>query len=77
MNNPHDYDGMVLRIRPVTKGAAAKPLQMATAETSKARLAICHSCKELRRPIDQCKLCGCFMQVKARLQSSKCPAGKW
>lgn len=24
-----------------------------------------------------CMMCGCFMQIKARLPRAKCPAGRW
>ena len=41
------------------------------------RLTICAGCEHLRQSIDQCKLCGCFMQIKTRIAAAKCPAGKW
>jgi hypothetical protein len=41
------------------------------------RLSICNSCPELFKPTWSCKKCGCFMKVKARLESSECPIGKW
>jgi len=41
------------------------------------RLAICRTCPNFRPRTARCGLCGCFMQIKARLRGSKCPAGKW
>jgi hypothetical protein len=41
------------------------------------RLAICNDCPSLFKPTWSCKECGCFMKVKARLESSSCPLGKW
>lgn len=41
------------------------------------RLKICKRCPRLFRPTMQCKECGCFMRVKARLKSASCPIGKW
>ena len=41
------------------------------------RYAICLECPELLRITRQCKLCGCFMRVKTKLQDSYCPDGKW
>lgn len=44
---------------------------------AKERLDICLSCPELIKITKQCKQCGCFMSIKARLQEAKCPLGKW
>jgi hypothetical protein len=49
----------------------------ATAELADLRMSICHECPELRKITNQCKKCGCFMNVKSKLNSAKCPIGKW
>lgn len=49
----------------------------ATEEDSNHRLEICKSCPELIKSVNQCKQCGCFMQLKTKLESAKCPLGKW
>ena len=41
------------------------------------RLAICKSCEQLLLPQWQCKICGCLMQLKARIPMASCPLGKW
>ena len=41
------------------------------------RLAICKKCKHFRKSTNQCKKCGCFMQLKARIAFTKCPIDKW
>jgi hypothetical protein len=41
------------------------------------RLQICKQCPELIAITNQCKKCGCFMNVKTKLDSAKCPLGKW
>ncbi|MFZ9715967.1 MAG: DUF6171 family protein [Ilumatobacteraceae bacterium] len=41
------------------------------------RIAECASCDRLIRPTFQCKECGCFMKLKARLEGATCPLGKW
>lgn len=49
------------------------------------RLSICRgnnpdgsdACEHLAWPGLNCRLCGCFVDVKARLKKQKCPAGKW
>lgn len=40
------------------------------------RLAICTGCPEFLAT-QQCRKCGCFMPVKARLTHASCPLGKW
>lgn len=41
------------------------------------RLAICLECPRLIKATKQCKECGCFMDVKAKLFDADCPLGKW
>ena len=41
------------------------------------RLAICFECESFYKPTRQCKECGCFMKVKTRIPSAKCPLEKW
>jgi hypothetical protein len=49
----------------------------ADSELSNARLDICKSCPELIPVVNQCKKCGCFMDLKSTLKIAKCPLGKW
>lgn len=46
-------------------------------ESQKERMDICLSCPELIKLTDQCKKCGCFMQLKTKLAEATCPIGKW
>lgn len=46
-------------------------------EISEQRLNICKSCPELIKTINQCKKCGCLMNVKTKLLDANCPMGKW
>lgn len=46
-------------------------------ELANSRLEICKSCPELIPVINQCKKCGCFMDLKSTLKIAKCPLGKW
>jgi hypothetical protein len=41
------------------------------------RISICKSCPNLVRLTTQCKLCGCFMNAKAKLTLATCPIKKW
>jgi len=44
---------------------------------SQERLAVCKECPELFGPLNNCRQCGCFMNIKVRIYSSTCPLGKW
>lgn len=46
-------------------------------EIYKERLDICRACPEYFKVTGNCKLCGCFMKVKASMAFMACPAGKW
>jgi hypothetical protein len=44
-------------------------------EDYKKRLGICNGCEFLKG--GRCEKCGCWMNIKARMESVKCPIGKW
>jgi hypothetical protein len=46
-------------------------------DTRKSRFSICQSCDELTEKWHTCKICSCWMPVKARIPGTKCPIGKW
>lgn len=46
-------------------------------EESNERLDICKLCPEFIAITSQCKKCGCFMNLKTKLEAAKCPIGKW
>ena len=41
------------------------------------RYAICQKCPELISLTKQCKLCGCVMTLKTKLEAAECPKGEW
>lgn len=43
----------------------------------KKRIEICRKCEHLNTILVQCKVCGCLLHVKARLENQSCPLGKW
>lgn len=59
------------------KAAILNPLKEDEAALVKERLAICKGCPELRKPLDQCAACGCFVKAKTMLKAASCPLGKW
>jgi len=42
-----------------------------------ARFEICKACPELKKPQNQCGICGCFMEKKTKLSGASCPLKKW
>ena len=46
-------------------------------EIQKWRFALCNSCEHFFKPTNQCKKCGCFMNLKTKLAKADCPVGKW
>lgn len=45
--------------------------------TVKKRLEICSTCEKFDAQAKRCTICGCLMMVKANLEASNCPDGKW
>ena len=45
-------------------------------EKLKERWDACNGCEFLNDKL-MCKKCGCFMRLKSRVKSTKCPIGKW
>jgi hypothetical protein len=43
----------------------------------KARIEICETCERFFKPTRQCRECGCFMDMKTKLEEAYCPIGKW
>jgi rRNA maturation endonuclease Nob1 len=44
---------------------------------SDSRLNECINCDRLFKATHTCKECGCFMKIKTKINTSKCPLGKW
>lgn len=43
----------------------------------KERMSVCQTCEHYNTSTSQCKICGCFMPIKTRSTTSKCPKGYW
>ena len=41
------------------------------------RFAECQGCEHFIKDSSRCKKCGCFMKVKTRIATARCPVGKW
>ena len=58
-------------------------------ELSEFRLNICRACENFEKEMEQCGVCGCFMDIKTtlftnrnphaagRIEITHCPLGKW
>lgn len=51
--------------------------EYALSDLQEERFNICKSCEYLTAVTNQCKQCGCFMNLKVKLAEAKCPLGKW
>ena len=49
----------------------------AGADLKRERLKLCDQCEYFERLARKCKLCGCFMDLKAHLLEAECPVQKW
>ncbi len=71
------------RAEELQNGAQVKPTDLldkenlTSEEVSSTRMSICETCPRLRKPIYQCRECGCFMKLKVKLAAATCPIGKW
>jgi hypothetical protein len=50
---------------------------MVPRRVSKERYDTCLECEHLRKTLQQCKLCGCFIKGKVQFQDAQCPDGRW
>jgi len=50
---------------------------IAAEDLTRKRLEMCEGCEYFTQLTHQCKLCGCFMEAKAKLLEAECPLEKW
>jgi hypothetical protein len=51
--------------------------QKISKEEAEARYTLCVTCPFFQKITKTCLKCGCFMAAKTKLDSAKCPIGKW
>jgi hypothetical protein len=51
--------------------------EYASEQIANTRYEICNGCPQLIALTKQCKECGCFMNLKTKLEKAICPLGKW
>lgn len=53
------------------------PSKRTNEEKALSRMDICENCEFFIKITSQCKKCGCFMNIKTRIEEAYCPIGKW
>ena len=53
-----------------------RPARYTDAATQRRRAVICATCPN-KTILNRCKKCGCFVALKTKLKTEKCPEGKW
>lgn len=57
------------------KDFVASGLEISNTEEKNKRIEICKECEHYNN--GNCRLCGCNMNLKTRIDSAHCPIGKW
>ena len=69
--------GLTQAIKDNITNAVTNGVILASQQTMEKRFSICLGCEFLQPDHSRCLKCGCFMNMKTRLDASKCPVGKW
>lgn len=64
-------------LKDIAKDLISGKVVLSEEELAKERLKVCEPCEHFTKMSRQCKLCGCFMDMKTKLLRATCPAGKW
>jgi hypothetical protein len=69
---------LVMATGRATKALAAGKQIMASQDEVARRLSICRCCEFFKEsPAMRCLKCGCFLNLKTRLETEHCPIRKW
>lgn len=58
-------------------GFAASGFKLASKDERDRRKSICSACPEYSGEKGRCLKCGCFINLKSRIEAEKCPIGRW
>ena len=64
-------------LRQIAKDLIQGKLQLSQSELAHERIKVCEACPEFTKISRQCKLCGCFCDMKVKVLLAECPAEKW
>jgi len=76
MKVPNPWNAVKAAARVVSATARRAPLAVSQ-QTVDLRIKICAGCEFFDAQSRQCKVCTCFVPLKAQLATEKCPKGKW
>lgn len=69
--------GLTKELKANLENVVSHGILLASPEEMEKRLGICLGCEFFHVEYSRCLKCGCFMNMKTRLQASKCPVDKW
>jgi hypothetical protein len=72
-----DFSAAVGAAYRAAKSGAMRQKVVSSKEEKERRLAICKECEFFQASPLKCRKCGCFLQLKTRLETEHCPIGKW
>lgn len=50
---------------------------LSSEELAEERMKVCDVCPHLKKMLTQCELCSCFLELKTKVLSARCPIEKW
>lgn len=81
VQNSSDYISSLFELSDTSKNIVAEYQRRGWTVSDEAKLNIrmqlCSGCKCFDIQTARCNLCGNFMKIHVRLESSRCPVGKW
>jgi hypothetical protein len=69
--------GLTDAIKDSIQNLVSRGVILAKEEVADKRMQLCLDCEFFIKDQCRCSKCGCFMKVKTRLDTSKCPVNKW
>lgn len=66
-----------MSLRQIAKDVLAGKLRLSEEELATERLKVCAECPQMTKLTRQCKLCGCFLDLKVKVLNAHCPIDKW
>ncbi len=73
---PNPWNALTAAARAAKQVVQNKPLTVSQATVDQ-RITICRGCEFFDPQTQQCKVCTCFVPLKAQLATEKCPKGRW
>jgi len=65
------------KLRDIAEKVIGGIIPLSEDELAVERLKVCKECPHVTRLFTQCDLCGCFLELKVKILSARCPINKW